>query len=87
MNFEIDASIQGALEALRERGRNEARPIGLEADRLGRPIPVDDPYFEMLIARGEGRVYVKVGRSDDAFVIRATADSLEPAFMTVSPLR
>ena len=42
---------------------------------------------EVLIARGEGRVYVEVGRSDDAFVIRATTDSLEPAFMTVSPLR
>ena len=55
MNFEIDAAIQGPLAALRERGRTEARPIGLEADRLGRPIPVDDPYFAKLIARGEGR--------------------------------
>ncbi|MAE93091.1 MAG: acyl-CoA dehydrogenase [Deltaproteobacteria bacterium] len=40
---------------IRERGRAEARPIGLEADRLGRPIPVDDPYFAKLIERGEGR--------------------------------
>jgi acyl-CoA dehydrogenase len=55
VNFEIDAKIQGPLEALRERGRREARPIGLEADRLGRPIPVDDPYFARLIERGEGR--------------------------------
>jgi acyl-CoA dehydrogenase len=40
---------------IRERGRSEVRPIGLEADRLGRPIPVEDPYFARLIGRGEGR--------------------------------
>jgi acyl-CoA dehydrogenase len=55
MNFEIDPTIQGPLEAIRERGRSEVRPIGLEADQLGRPIPVDDPYFERLVERGEGR--------------------------------
>ena len=55
MEFEIDSAMQGQLEAIRERGRSEARPIGLEADRLGRPIPVDDPYFARLIERGEGR--------------------------------
>lgn len=55
MNFEIDAAARDRLEAIRERGRTEARPIGLEADRLGRPIPVDDPYFAKLIERGEGR--------------------------------
>src|SRR6185436_13424887 len=33
----------------------EIRPVGLEADRLGRPIPVDDPYFARCLARGEGR--------------------------------
>jgi len=55
VNFEIDAAMEGPLATLRERGRSEARPIGLEADRLGRPIPVDDPYFAKLIARGEGR--------------------------------
>jgi len=55
MNFEIDRAAHDRLELIRERGRTEARPIGLEADRLGRPIPVDDPYFAMLIERGEGR--------------------------------
>jgi len=55
MDFQIDASIRDALEGIRKRGRKEIRPIGLEADRLGRPIPVDDPYFAKLIARGEGR--------------------------------
>jgi acyl-CoA dehydrogenase len=55
MDYAIDKSMRDTLEMLRERGKTEARPIGLEADRLGRPIPVDDPYFAKLIARGEGR--------------------------------
>ena len=55
MDFEIDKTTRELLEGIRHRGRTEARPIGLEADRLGRPIPVDDPYFSMLIERGEGR--------------------------------
>ena len=55
MDFEIDKGIQGAIEMVRQRGRTEMRPIGLEADRLGRPIPVDDPYFARVIERGEGR--------------------------------
>jgi acyl-CoA dehydrogenase len=55
MNFEIDKATRDRLEMIRERGRTETRPIGLEADRLGRPIPVDDPYFSRLIERGEGR--------------------------------
>jgi acyl-CoA dehydrogenase len=55
MDFQIDDSMRGNLEAIRSRGRTEVRPVGLEADRLGRPIPVDDPYFAKLIERGEGR--------------------------------
>ena len=55
MDFEIDKAMRERLEEVAERGRVEARPVGLEADRLGRPIPVGDPYFEKLIARGEGR--------------------------------
>jgi hypothetical protein len=43
MNFEIDKGIQGAIEMVRERGRTEMRPIGLEADRLGRPIRSTTP--------------------------------------------
>ena len=55
MDFAIDKAMRDRLEAARERGRTEVRSIGLEADRLGRPIPVDDPYFQRLIDRGEGR--------------------------------
>jgi acyl-CoA dehydrogenase len=55
MDFEIDEATRNILGMLRERGRTEIRPIGLEADRLGRPIPVDDPYFAKVIERGDGR--------------------------------
>ena len=55
MDFTIDKAMRERLDEARECGRREVRPIGLEADRLGRPIPTDDPYFASLIARGEGR--------------------------------
>ncbi len=55
MEFLIDKHMRERLEEARERGRAEVRPVGLEADRLGRPIPVDHLYFRALVARGEGR--------------------------------
>lgn len=55
MDFAIDAPTQISLEKAREWGRTAMRPVGVEADRLGRPIPVDDPYFAKFLARGEGR--------------------------------
>jgi acyl-CoA dehydrogenase len=55
MEFAIDDKMRERLAEVAHRGRTEARPVGLEADRLGRPIPVDDPYFAALVARGEGR--------------------------------
>jgi acyl-CoA dehydrogenase len=55
VEFLIDKHMRERLEEARERGRSEVRPVGLEADRLARPIPVDHPYFAALVARGEGR--------------------------------
>jgi acyl-CoA dehydrogenase len=55
MDFSIDKATRERLEAAREWGRREVRPVGLEADRLGRPIPADHPYFRRVIERGEGR--------------------------------
>jgi len=43
------------LAALRELGRQHVRPLGLEADRLGRPTPPDHPFFAMLVGLGLGR--------------------------------
>jgi len=42
---------------------------------------------EVLMARGEGRTYVKMGRSGEEAVIHATANGLEPASSTISPRR
>ena len=39
MDFAIDKAMREALEGVADRGRTEMRPIGLESDRLGRPIP------------------------------------------------
>jgi acyl-CoA dehydrogenase len=55
MEFAIEPAMAARLEAARELGRTEVRPVGLEADRLSRPIPVDHPYFARVIARGGGR--------------------------------
>ena len=55
MDFSIDKATRELLENARERGRSEVRPVGLEADQLGRPIPVGHPYFTRFIERGGGR--------------------------------
>jgi acyl-CoA dehydrogenase len=55
MQLSIDRNMQRRLEQARELGATEVRPVGLEADRLSRPIPVDHPYFQRCLQRGEGR--------------------------------
>jgi acyl-CoA dehydrogenase len=55
MELVPDAAMRERLERAREIGEREVRPVGLEADRLGRPIPVDDAYFRRCLERGEGR--------------------------------
>ena len=55
MELSIDRAMQQRLDQAREIGEREVRPVGLEADRMSRPIPVDHPYFQRYVARGEGR--------------------------------
>jgi acyl-CoA dehydrogenase len=55
MDFSIDAATEERLERLRELGRTQVRPLGLEADRLGRPVPADHPFYELLLRLGLGR--------------------------------
>jgi acyl-CoA dehydrogenase len=55
MDFTIDKAMRERLDEARHLGRTEVRPLGLEADRLGRPTPPDHPYFQKLLDRGEGR--------------------------------
>jgi acyl-CoA dehydrogenase len=83
MDFEIDAAARDLLEMLRERGRTEIRPIGLEADRLGRPIPVDDPYFARLIERGEGRTRWRRPGGERKQAKKSGSDSMRATVMTL----
>jgi acyl-CoA dehydrogenase len=55
IDFSLNAAERTRLSQARELGASEVRPVGLEADRLSRPIPVDHAYFARCIARGEGR--------------------------------
>jgi acyl-CoA dehydrogenase len=55
MRLAIDAATAARLEGVRRLGAAKIRPLGLEADRLGRPVPPEDPYFQTLLALGLGR--------------------------------
>jgi acyl-CoA dehydrogenase len=55
MNLEIDEKTQDRIRMLSELGQKQIRPLGLEADRLGRPTPPDHPFFDLLIKLGQGR--------------------------------
>ena len=55
MNLSLDESTRARLEGIRALGASEIRPLGIEADRLGRPTPPDHPFFEMLLKAGMGR--------------------------------
>ena len=55
MDFSVDAETRKRIEETRALGEREFRPAGIEADRRGAPIPVEDPFFERCLERGEGR--------------------------------
>ena len=55
MQLTIDDDLRERLANLRELGRAKIRPLGLEADRLGRPVPPDDPFYGLLLKLGLGR--------------------------------
>jgi acyl-CoA dehydrogenase len=79
MELAIDKRTRERLESARELGQREVRPVGLEADRLSRPIPVDHGYFQRHLARGEGRTRWAgpgVGGERPARAERSTVTSL-----------
>jgi acyl-CoA dehydrogenase len=55
MDFSIDAGTRKRIALVRELGSKRVRPLGLEADRLGRPIPADHPFYLELVRLGLGR--------------------------------
>ena len=57
MDFKLDSDTRDSLDALRSWGRDVVRPVGLEADREARPIPVGHRYFDQCLERGDGRTH------------------------------
>jgi len=55
MDFAVDAQTAERLAGVRRLGASQMRPLGLEADRLGRPVPPDHEYFRLLLGLGLGR--------------------------------
>ncbi|MBQ0719049.1 MAG: acyl-CoA dehydrogenase family protein [Gammaproteobacteria bacterium] len=55
MDFSVDSATQQRIEKLNDLGREHMRPLGIEADLLGRPTPPEHPYFEKLVGMGYGR--------------------------------
>jgi acyl-CoA dehydrogenase len=55
MDLAIDKETEERLARVRKLGATHMRPLGIEADRLGRPVPPDHEYFKLLLASGLGR--------------------------------
>ena len=66
MNLAIDAALRERLERLRALGRARIRPVGLEADRAGHPLPPEHPFFAELVALGLGRTRWLGGEDPEA---------------------
>jgi len=52
MELELDQQTREAIGTIRALGREYLRPLGMEADRLERPIPPDHELFQMLARSG-----------------------------------
>jgi acyl-CoA dehydrogenase len=55
VDLSLEDGVRARLGQLRELGRQHMRPLGLEADRLGRPTPPDHAFFKLLVQLGLGR--------------------------------
>lgn len=55
MNLALDGATRQRLEGVRGLGASQIRPVGLEADQLGRPTPPDHGFFQLLLELGLGR--------------------------------
>jgi acyl-CoA dehydrogenase len=52
MRFELDGPALDYLQSLRDFGREQIRPLGIERDRIGSPTPPDHPFFVEVLRRG-----------------------------------
>jgi acyl-CoA dehydrogenase len=63
--MKISDELHDEVLKAREWGRCEARPAGMEADRMGAPLPVGHSFFDRCLASGRGRTAWQ-RQSDDA---------------------
>lgn len=52
MDLSLDEQSRQRLKLLRGLGREVFRPLGIEADRKGEPIPADHPFFQQIVDMG-----------------------------------
>lgn len=52
MDFALDDDARRRLALLRSLGADVLRPLGVEADRAGEPIPADHPFFQRIVDLG-----------------------------------
>src|SRR5437879_2714319 len=66
MDARISEALRAEVDRVREWGRREARPAGLEADRNAAPLPVEHPFFDKCIKTGRGKTsWRNAEREDD----------------------
>jgi len=71
----IEAPLRERLARLRALGAARIRPVGLEADRAGAPLPPEHPFFAELVRLGLGRTRWLGGEepaADESPAARAT---------------
>jgi len=73
MDLSLDASLRERLTSIRALGRGQIRPLGLEADRLGRPTPPDHDFFKQLVELGQGRTRWKREEGADSGASKTSA--------------
>jgi len=76
VNFTVGDELQKRLEGLRELGRTQIRPLGIEADRAGKPVPPDHPFYALLLKLGLGRTRW-LGQAEDPVRRRTAAHQHE----------
>jgi acyl-CoA dehydrogenase len=55
MNLALEGALRERLARIRALGAARIRPVGLEADRAGAPLPPEHPFFAELVELGLGR--------------------------------
>jgi acyl-CoA dehydrogenase len=66
VNFTIDDALRKRLAGIRELGRTQIRPLGIEADRAGKPVDPGHPFYALLLKLGLGRTRWLGGEPDDS---------------------